>query len=158
MKSAALLVATILALSGATAARADTRDFLTKAMQGDNSETRLGEFAAKQGRGRDVRAFGMMLARDHRQAKREALAVARRHGVAGTDEMADEARAEYAKLGRLRGAAFDREFARYMVEDHRKDIADFQTEAASRDPADVRRLARTTIPTLRQHLATAQHL
>ena len=99
-----------------------------------------------------------MLERDHKAARRQAVSVASRHHVPITSQMADEAKAEYAKLQHLRGAAFDREFGRYMVEDHRKDIADFEKEARSGDPADVRRLAEQTLPTLRKHLATASRV
>jgi putative membrane protein len=67
-------------------------------------------------------------------------------------------RAEYARLGRMCGRAFDREFARYMTEDHSKDIAEFEKELASGDPADVRALARQTLPDLRRHLETARSL
>ena len=141
---------------GSAPAFADTADFLTKAIKGDNSETKLGMLAASRGRSAKVRDFGRMLARDHSKARREAVPVAARHRVAAPNAMADEARAEFAKLQHLRGAAFDREFAHYMVDDHRKDIADFEKEANGNDPADVRALARRTLPALRRHLATAR--
>jgi putative membrane protein len=141
---------------GATPSRANTAEFLTKALKGENSETRLGALAAARGQSRQARSFGAMLERDHRNARRQVVTLARRHHVRLTSAMADEARVEYGKLKLLRGAAFDREFGRYMVEDHRKDIADFEKEASSRDPQDVRRLARQTLPTLRKHLATAR--
>src|SRR4051812_5577693 len=99
-----------------------------------------------------------MLVRDHRRAKLQAVPVARRHHLPVSAAMAPEARAERARLQRMHGVAFDREFARYMVEDHRKDIAEFEKEVASRDPADVRALARQTLPALRKHLATARAL
>ena len=137
-------------------ALADTADFLTKAIKGDNSETRLGALAMKRGHSARVRQFGAMLVKDHSAARRDAVAVARRYRVPPPTAMADEARAEYAKLGGLRGAAFDREFARYMMDDHHKDIGDFETEVESRDPADVRLLARRTLPALRRHLANAR--
>jgi putative membrane protein len=142
--------------AGSTPALANTKEFLTKALQGDNSETRLGALAAARGQSREARNFGSMLERDHRNARRQVVALARRHHVPLTSAMADEARVEHGKLQSLHGAAFDREFGRYMVEDHRMDIADFEKEARSRDPEDVRRLARQTLPTLRKHLATAR--
>lgn len=146
------------AMAFAVPAFADTGDFLTKAIKGDNSESRLGALAMRAGHSAQVRRFGAMLVRDHDTARRQAVPVARAHHVRVPTAMADEARDEYGRLQRMRGAAFDREFARYMVEDHRKDIADFEREAAGRDPADVRSLARRTLPALRRHLATARAL
>ena len=143
---------------GSAPALADTSEFLTKAIKGDNSETKLGALAASRGHSRAVRNFGMMLVRDHRKAKAQAVPVAARHHVRVPAAMADEAKDEYAKLQRMRGAAFDREFARYMVDDHQKDIADFEAETNSGDPADVRALARHTLPALRKHLATARSI
>lgn len=132
--------------------------FLKAAMRGDNSEMKLGAIAARRGASSDVRQFGQMLSSDHRKGKAEAAALARRLHVPVTSAMAPEAVAEQSKLAGLKGRAFDREFARYMVEDHRKDIAKFKSEAASGDRAAVTALARKTLPVLRKHLATAQSL
>ncbi len=131
--------------------------FLTKALQGDNSEMTLGELAAANGQSQGVRDFGKMLHDDHAAAKQKALVVARAHGVADTDEMAPEAKAEERKLNGLHGEAFDHEFARYMVKDHKKDIAEFRKEERSGDTATAD-LARNTLPDLEKHLRTAQSL
>lgn len=146
----------VIAAMGSMPVLADTSEFLTKAIKGDNSEMKLGALAARQGRSVKVKRFGAMLEHDHGKAKAQATPVAAKHGVVVPTEMADEAQAEFAKLRGMHGAAFDHEFGRYMVEDHKKDIADFEKEAASKDPADVRGLARKTLPALRKHLATAQ--
>lgn len=54
------------------------------------------------------------------------------------------------------GADFDRAFARTAVEDHQKDIAEFEKEASSGTDPDVKNWASKTLPTLREHLAEAQ--
>jgi putative membrane protein len=131
--------------------------FLKKALQGDNSEMRLGRLAEQQGHAPALRAFGRTLARDHAAARQQLLPVAKAHGVPATTEMAPEARTEYAKLRRMHGWAFDQEFARYMVKDHRKDIADFEKQASHGDRS-TRRLAQRTLPTLRKHLRLAEGL
>lgn len=56
------------------------------------------------------------------------------------------------------GAAFDKAFAMHMVADHQKDIAKYQAEADSKDPASLIALARKTVPVLKKHLAAAQAL
>ena len=132
------------------------RAFLKDALQGDNSEMTLGRLAARRGVSPGVREFGRMLAMDHAKARAEAAAVARRAGAPVTSAMAPEAIAERRKLQRLSGRAFDREFARYMVDDHRKDIREFEEQAAGHGPTA--RLAEATLPALRKHLETAQSL
>ena len=75
-----------------------------------------------------------------------------------TDEAAPEADTEYTKLQGMKGADFDKEFASYMVDDHKKDIDKFEQEASSSDPAQVTDFAKQTLPTLKKHLQTAQSL
>lgn len=152
--AAAVLFASVPAL----AASKHEAAFLKEAMEGDNSETTLGSIAAQRGGSNGVRRFGRMLATDHRKGKAEASAVARRLHVPVTNRMANEAIAERSKLRHLRGSGFDREFARYMVKDHKSDIAKFSKEASSRDNAEVVALARKTLPVLRKHLRTAESL
>ena len=139
------------------ASAASDQGFLRKALKGDNSEITLGQLAATGGGSPGVRRFGRMLVEDHSAAKRNALPVAAAHGVRDTGEIAPEARKEEGKLRGLHGAAFDREFAGYMIDDHRKDIADFEKQVRTGDQA-TRRLARETLPALRRHLQMARDL
>lgn len=145
-------------LATAAPAMANPQDFLTKAMLGDNSETTLGKLASQRATTPAVRRFGAMLAVDHTKGRQQALPVVKRYHVPVTTALAPEADAEQHKLARLHGPAFDREFVRYMVHDHQQDIADFQGELKSGDPADVKALARQTLPVLRKHLRAAQSL
>jgi putative membrane protein len=148
------------ATTGATAVRAagaSDADFLKKAIQGDNSEIALGQLAEQKGASSGVRDFGRMLHDDHANAKSKALPVAQAHGLSDNQDMAPEAKAEMTKLNGMSGQAFDREFARYMVNDHKKDIAEFRQESMHGD-ASTARLAKDTLPDLEKHLRTAEGL
>ena len=145
------------ALSGAAMAANSDRNFLRTAIKGDNSEMRLGKLAAEKGVSQAVRDFGQMLVTDHGKAKNNAVAVAQPMGVKPPTIMMPVAKAELAKLKGLSGAAFDKEFASYMVDDHKKDIADFEKEAA-KGSGKVPELARMTLPDLRKHLETASKI
>jgi putative membrane protein len=136
---------------------APAREFLHDAIQGDNSEMTLGQLAMQRGMSQGIRDYGRRLHTDHSHARVQASAVARRMGVSVPSEMMPEARSEYHKLLRLHGRAFDSEFARYMVDDHQKDIAKFQDQARSGD-RQTARLAREQLPVLREHLRIAQSL
>jgi putative membrane protein len=149
-------VASAALIAGSAHAASDPA-FLKKALEGDNSEMALGQMAAQHGSSQAVRDYGQMLHDDHAAAKVKALSVAQSHGVADTSEMAPEAKAEAKKLEGMTGRAFDQEFAKYMVGDHRKDIADFEKQARQGDRATAD-LARATLPDLRKHLKTAQQL
>lgn len=141
-----------------TAALADSpREFLHHSLQGDNSEIMLGRLAADRGRSPGVRAYGRTLARDHETARIQVLEVGRRYGIRADRDVMPEARDERDKLLGMPGREFDREFVRYMVDDHHKDIEDFREQARA-DRGDVSALARNQLPTLRKHLAMAKAL
>jgi putative membrane protein len=154
----ALFASVLVTIATPSVAASHAANFLKEAMQGDNSETTLGRIAAQRGASAAVREFGRMLALDHSKGKAQAVAVARRLRVPVTNRMAPEAIVERSKLAHLGGRSFDREFVRYMVNDHRKDIAKFSAELSSSDPTAVVRLAGQTLPVLRKHLATAKRL
>jgi putative membrane protein len=62
------------------------------------------------------------------------------------------------RLEKLKGAAFDREYVRDMVQDHQKDVQEFQKEAQSGSNPQLKAFAQETLPTLQQHLQMAQQL
>ena len=156
MRRATLLSSALIIIVGcSTAALADNpREFLEKALQGDNSEIMLGRIAAEHARNPAVRDFGNTLVNDHRQAREEVRQLGARFGIGVSRDVVPEAQEEQEKLMGLRGRDFDREFVRYMVDDHRKDIGDFRQEAQERH-GPVSALAERQLPTLRQHLRMA---
>jgi putative membrane protein len=133
------------------------KEFLADAIKGDNSEVALGEMAAKMGSSDGIRTFGQTLATDHSKAKKEASAVAASMKMKAPSGMKPEAVSEMKKLNGLAGMQFDKEFASYMVADHQKDIAEFESEAKKGSGA-APKLAEKTLPTLRKHLQMAQSL
>ena len=149
----ALFLAALLVSNAAAAAPA--RQFLDDAIKGDNSETNLGRLIVARGHSAQVRSFGKTLVRDHSRARVEAAAVANRLHVRTSTSMMPEAQSEMRKLERLRGHAFDLEVRDYMINDHRKDIAEFQAQARSGD-RHTAALARAQLPNLEKHLRLAK--
>jgi len=130
------------------------REFLQNAQQGNNSEIMLGRLAAEQARSPAVRDFANALVSDHRQARNDVRDVGQRLGLQPDRDVSPEAREERDRLMGLRGRDFDREFIRFMVEDHRRDIGDFRDEARE-NHGPVSALAQRQLPTLRNHLRMA---
>jgi putative membrane protein len=150
-----LFTGALLVSSAAVAAPASK--FLHDAIQGDNSESRLGALIAQRGSSGAVRSYGRTLERDHSAARVQASAVARRMHVSVPTSMMPEARSEYAKLQHMRGPAFDREVKRYMIHDHQNDISDFRKQARIGDRRTAH-LARAQLPVLQKHLDLAERL
>lgn len=154
------LISTVAVVASGNIALADgpksAQEFLTNAMKGDNSEIKLGQLAADKGQSAGTKSFGQTLVKDHTKAKQQVAAVDRSMGVSPTEDMMPEAQTEYTKLQSMSGTAFDREFASYMVNDHKKDISDFEAQAKATDQTGP--LAEKQLPTLRKHLKLAQSL
>ena len=156
MKHSFLLAGSVMALLALSpAAQADSpRRFLQNALQGANSEIMLGRMAAERARSPAVREFGQTLVSDHQQARQELRDLGRDFGLRPGWQPSDEARDERQKLDGLRGRDFDREFVRFMIDDHRKDISEFRDEA-NEQHGRVSDLARNQIPAMRNHLRMA---
>ena len=131
--------------------------FLKTAIEGDNSEVQLGLMAEKTGASQAVKSFGQTLEGDHAKARIDAVKLADQMGMKAPSALSAEAAQEMSKLKGLSGAAFDQEFADYMVKDHEKDISEYKSEAESGD-GPVARFARMSIPTLEKHLHLAESI
>ncbi len=145
--------------SGAASAAVSpsSQKFLSDAMLGDASEIKLGQLAQQNAGSTGVRDFGKTLVTDHSKAQSEVKKTASSMGYTPPDQPTSEAQQEYDKLKGMKGAEFDREFARYMVNDHKKDIAAFQKEAQAND-GEASTLAKQQLPVLQKHLQVAESL
>ncbi|MDE2363157.1 MAG: DUF4142 domain-containing protein [Hyphomicrobiales bacterium] len=133
-------------------------DFIAQTIQGDNAEIAMGKLAQARGGSKGVRDYAKMLVRDHEKNLGEARKLARAMKVKAPSGVPDGARQEQAKLTKLQGADFDKEFAAAMVDDHQKDIAAFQQEANEATDPKVKDFATKSLPTLQKHLGAAQKL
>ena len=156
--AAAVAVAALL-FAGPAALAADKADstFVKKAIEGNLAEVQMGQLAQQKGASQPVRDFGVMLAKDHSDANQQAMALAQQVGVTAPSGPNAEQKKMYDKLSKLSGNTFDREFAKAMVADHKKDIREYQKEAKSKD-ANVAKYAQATLPHLEQHLKAAESL
>jgi putative membrane protein len=132
--------------------------FLTKAIEGNLGEVAMGDLAIVRGATEKVKAYGEMLKADHAAANEKALQIAASANVTAPSEPSKEAKAAHARLSKLEGAAFDKAFAKAMVDDHKKDIASFTKALRLKDAPEVVGFANETLPHLRDHLRKAQAL
>jgi putative membrane protein len=120
------------------------------AIQGNLAEIKVGQLAQQKGQSQEVRDFGIKLQQDHGEANQKAIQAAKDIGIISPSEPNNQQKSVYDKLSKLSGAAFDREFAKHMVEDHRKDIAEYENEAKMNDAVGA--YAKETLPHLQTHL------
>jgi putative membrane protein len=168
-----------------TATHADNA-FLKKAMEGSETEIELGHLAQTKAQDPRVKEFANMMITDHTQA------LNRLHDAMGTspgstynkNKQTDPTRSAGGihlskqdqqtknRLSKLSGAEFDRAYMDAMVTDHRKDVREFETEAALAPASDASRqkpgtnanensapaIARELLPTLKKHLQEAESI
>ena len=153
-----LLTVTLgLILISAPAFAMSEKEFVSDAIKGDNSEIAVGQLALNNAGSEAARSLAQTLIDDHLQNRTQAEAVASSLGVTPPSQPTAEAEQEMAKLSKLKGAEFDRAFARYMVKDYEKDIAMFKSQAGN-SPSPAQQLASQSLPVLEKHLAMAKQL
>ena len=132
--------------------------FMTEATRGGLAEVQLGQLTQRNGHSAAVKRFGQRMIEDHGRANQQMLALAQRKEITPPSTMGAEQQRIYDDLAKLRGNAFDRAYARAMVQDHEEDLRAFQNEAQNGTDPDVKALAAREVPVLQEHLRMAQRL
>jgi putative membrane protein len=132
--------------------------FAMEAAMGGMMEVELGKVAAEKGASDEVRQFGQRMVDDHSKANEELMRVASSKGMTLPTAPDPKHRAEMQRLSALSGEKFDKEYVKMMVKDHKKDVGEFEKEAARGMDADIKAFAATTLPTLREHLQMIQRI
>ncbi|MGY3609774.1 MULTISPECIES: DUF4142 domain-containing protein [unclassified Bradyrhizobium] len=156
MKVLSITAFALLLVSSAHAAESASQRFLKKAIEGNFAEVKMGQLAQQNGQSDGVKKFGQTLSNDHSAANEKAMDAAKSEGVAPPDGPNAKQKSDYEKMARMTGAKFDQEFARHMVADHQKDIAEHKKAAKQSDAAG--EYAKAQIPVLEEHLDTAKSL
>jgi putative membrane protein len=156
MKFISLAIIATLTASPAFAAGKPSQTFLKKAIEGNYAEIQMGKLAQQNGQNQDVKRFGQMLSDDHSAANQKAMDAAKSLGVPAPGGPSAKQKAEYEKMSKVNGARFDREFAKHMVTDHKKDLAEYKKETKQSDAAGD--YAKAQIDVLQKHLDTAKSL
>ncbi|MFP5212818.1 MAG: DUF4142 domain-containing protein, partial [Acidobacteriota bacterium] len=118
-------LAVVFGLVLTTTAMADTskndQKFVKEAASGGMLEVKLGEVAMNQATNPAVKEFAQRLINDHSKANSELLSLAEKKNIDVPKEMNQEHRSMYEHLSQLKGADFDRQYMRHMIEDHIQD-------------------------------------
>jgi putative membrane protein len=132
------------------------RKFVQEAAIGGMAEVEMGNLAQKNASSDAVKQFGQKMVSDHTKANDDLKQVASSKGVQVPAALDHKNQRALDQLSKKSGADFDKAYMSQMVDDHKKDVAEFKKESnAAKDP-DVKNFATQTLPTLREHLQLAQ--
>jgi putative membrane protein len=133
-------------------------EFAAGALSGGTAEVRLGELAEDKASSDAVKAFGKRMAGDHKKAGRELNDIAAKESISLPQELNKTDQATYDRLSKLSGMQFDRAYIQAMVEDHEKDVAEFNQEGSVGKVLSLKQFASRTLPILEEHLKHAREL
>ena len=132
--------------------------FVMETAMGGLKEVELGRVAAQQGATDAVKQFGQRMVDDHTNANTELMTLATSKGMTLPAELDEKHRADVTKLSSMTGAAFDRAYAKMMVNDHKKKVDNFEKQSTKGTDPDIKAFATKTLPTVQEHLQMARAL
>ncbi|HEX7832309.1 MAG TPA: DUF4142 domain-containing protein [Thermoanaerobaculia bacterium] len=141
-----------------TAMSNDDKEFVSKAGMGGLAEVQMGNVALQKATNAEVRAFAQRMVTDHGNANAELAHLATAKGLALPTELAGDHKHALEHLNSLSGAEFDKAYMTHMVEDHDKDVAEFDKASTSAQDGDVKTWAGKTLPTLKEHQTLAKDI
>ncbi len=134
------------------------QDFVIKASQGNKAEVELGQLAVDKASSPEVKKLAEHIVKDHSKANQKLNSMVKKKGVSIPENLSEEALQLKNTLAALNGAEFDKQYTAVMVDDHQKDIDEFQNESQQGQDKDVKQFAKQSLPTLKRHLSMAQSL
>lgn len=138
--------------------KADSKGIVDMAMV-NMAEIEMGKMAQSKSQNPEVKTYAQQMIDDHTKALQEVQTVAQAKGVTLPTELDAKHKAMGAKLAKLSGDAFDREYMKVGgVASHKEAHALLKKQEKSAKDADVKGLATKMMPTVEQHLKAAEKM
>jgi putative membrane protein len=147
------IAATLILSHAAFAAdlKKDDANYLKKSAQGLMAEVEMGKMAEKQASDERVKQFGKRMVDDHGKDLQNLKQLAEQKHVALPDTPDKDQRKEAAKLAKMSGADFDKEYVKYEAKDHKEDVEENGKTMKKAGDADVRNFASAEYQTVSAH-------
>src|SRR6476469_2374580 len=123
--------------SSSTSANAD-QDFIANAAKGNRAEVTLGKMVESKTKDPSVRQFAQQMVKDHSTALNELTQLAQSKNITLPEGLPDDATALQSKLSSATGKALDKDYMDSMVDDHKKDVSEFQDASQNAKDPDVK--------------------
>lgn len=130
--------------------------FAVDAANGGMMEVAMGKLAQEKAQSERVKAFGTMMVNDHSKAGDELKALAEKKNITLPAELSTEEKKHMEDMGKKSGKDFDKAYISMMVDDHDKDVKEFEKASDNVTDEDLKTWARNTLPTLKAHQDSAK--
>ncbi|MEO6069783.1 MAG: DUF4142 domain-containing protein [Chitinophagaceae bacterium] len=136
---------------------ADDRSFVTKAAMGGMMEVQAANIVLKNSSNERIKNFASMMVRDHSNANNELKSLASAKGLMiPEDSLNMKNKAHVDAMEKMQGKALDNHYVGMMLNDHKKDVAEFEKESNAANDADLKNWSGKMVPTLKMHLDSIQ--
>ena len=130
--------------------------FMEKAAVAGLAEVELARLAQEKGSADQVKKFAEVMVRDHGKANTELTQLAGEKGIELPLKIEGPYQQQIDKLQQLSGDEFDREYMKLMVDEHKKDVEEFERQSKQGNDILVKSFAAKNLLILQQHLKMAQ--
>ncbi|MEO6454374.1 MAG: DUF4142 domain-containing protein [Ginsengibacter sp.] len=134
----------------------DATDFVMKAGSGGMMEVELGKVAQDKAKSQRIKDFGSMMVTDHSNANDELKSIASSKNITIPSSLMPDHQKHVDMLKNKSGADFDKAYLSMMLDDHKKDVAEFKKASENSTDSDIKNFAAKTLPVLQKHLDSAQ--
>lgn len=134
----------------------DTKKFAMAAATGGMMEVQLGNVAMKNSATQSVKDFGKMMVDDHTKINDQLKDLASKKMIDLPSTVTSDQQKEIDNLSKKTGADFDKAYVKMMIDDHKKDIADFKKNGDKLTDSDFKTFIMNALPTLQKHLDAIQ--
>lgn len=132
--------------------------FLRDVAEANQGEIDMAQIAVQKSQNADVKQYAQKLLDDHTAQQKQLQQLAQQKGVTLKEKPEMRENHEIHRLNDASAKNFDKDYLKYMIKDHEKDIKAFQKEADKATDPDVKSFASGAVPTLQQHLNAARQL
>lgn len=142
--------------SATTATSSPDAETVKKFVEGSLMEVKLGNLAKEKATNAKVKELASVMVADHSKTRDELKAIAGKKGWAVPADLGAEKQKKYDEFAAKSGEEFDKAYASFMVEDHKKDIDEHTKASNNAVDADLKAYATKTVPALQHHLKMAE--
>jgi putative membrane protein len=133
--------------------------FISKGMEGDQSEIQMGQLAQQKSQSNDVKQLAQKLVNDHTQMDEKWFKpLAKQMDVSEPKGPSKKDKKMAEKMEALSGNDFDTQYLTMMLKDHQKDLKEFQDEANSAQDPSLKQIAQQGASVISQHLQLIQQV
>jgi putative membrane protein len=136
----------------------DTAACIEKAAQMNMATIRFGQLASQKAENAELKQFGQKLEQDHRKAQSDLEKIAKTQNVTLPTSLEAKCEEEIARLQKLSGSEFDREFAKGAVEGHAMAAANLQNATSKAKDADLRQYTEKSLAQVKEHQREARKI